>query len=203
MVYKQYYQRWYRHKHNKYYEEMKNISEELVHAFYFCRNDKSKYEESRLMAINLAEKLLFMEEEIDTNTKFSFKLLESLKSKDFEINVTYPVERLWKSTNITGKVYIITADTMPHCSKLGAVTMDLEARLRNYTSRYRYDVSLFYSIEIVSPFYFENHIAALISHKRVSGKSPGHTNEWFYISPVELQKIIEDNIKFFLNAIPS
>ena len=80
-------------------------------------------------------------------------------------------------------------------------TLDINERMRKYENRYGYSVDLYYSIEIVSPFYFEKFISDLIKNKRVNGRSKEHTNEWYSISPEELQMLIENNIGNFIKFI--
>ena len=198
VVYKQYYQRWYRNKENLDYEEMKDISHDLVKNIYMFRNDKIKFEENRLLAIDIAEDLISKEKFLNTYTNFGKKLLKNLEDNTFEINVPYPVERRWNSINLLGEVYVLNSNQMTGCSKLGATTLDIDTRIKKYEYRYGYNVNLFYSLEIISPFYFEKYISDLIRDKRVTSKSNEHTNEWFFISPYELQEIIEKNIGVFL-----
>jgi hypothetical protein len=198
LIYKQYYQRWYRHKCNFDYAEMKDMSHDLVKNFYESRHDKNLTEKNRLIAIEIAKDLIAREKFLRTYSIFGNKLLRNLENNSFEVNVPYPVKRLWDSTQIHGEVYILNSETLKGCSKLGATTLDLDIRIRKYENRYGYSVNLFYSLEIISPFYFEKFISELIRDKRVLSKSNEHTNEWYYISSDELQHIIESNIGNFL-----
>ena len=198
VVYKQYYQRWYRNKGDLEFAEMKNISRDLVKHFYDSRGDKKIFEENRLIAIDIAKDLIARERFLRTYTIFGNRLLRNLENNTFEIQLPYPVARLWNSTNIYGEVYILTSENMSGCTKLGATTLDINVRVRKYEHKYGYKVNLFYSLEIISPFYFEKFISEIIREERVWSKSSEHTNEWYFISPGHLQKIIESNISNFL-----
>lgn len=201
-VYKQYYQRWYRKKENLDFCEMKDISHDLVKKLYDLRNDQVRTEEYRVIAIEIAKDLIAKERFLQTYKVFGNKLLKNLENNSFEIIVPYAVKRLWDTTKIYGEIYILTSENMIGCSKLGVTTLDVNFRLRKYENRYGYKVQLFYSLEIISPFYFEKFISELIKDKRVSSKSSEHTNEWYFISPENLQNIIETNLSNFLHKHP-
>ena len=200
-IYKQYYQRSYRRPGNGSFREMTDLSHDLIKKLFLSKHNKNRVEELRILGIQLAEKLIEMERDERTNSIFGVRLLKALKNNSFEVDVPYPVMRRWLSNDINGEVYIMTSSYfLGHC-KLGATTLDINERMRKYENRYGYSVNLYYSIEIVSPFYFEKFISDLIKNKRVNGKSKEHTNEWYSISPEELQMLIENNIGNFIKYI--
>lgn len=200
-VYKQYYQRWHRNQEDFDLLEMKNISRDMVKHFYNIRFDSEKLEEFRFVAIEIAKDLIERERSINAYTIFGNKLLRSLKNNEFQVTVPYSVQRLWNSSNLYGEVYVLTSDQMEGCSKLGATTMDIKLRVRKYENRYGYKVKLFYSIEIISPFYFEKFIAKLIKDHKVFSQSSEHTNEWYFLPPEFIKNIINNNISNFLKTI--
>jgi len=180
---------------------MTDLSHDLVKKLYLSKHNKNRVEELRILGIQLAEKLIEMERHERTYSIFGVRLLKVLRNNSFEVDVPYPVMRRWLSNDINGEVYIMTSSFfLDHC-KLGATTLDVNERMSKYENRYGYSVDLYYSIEIVSPFYFEKFISDLIKDKRVNGRSKEHTNEWYLISPEELQMLIEDNIGNFIKYI--
>jgi hypothetical protein len=165
---------------------------------HLSRFNKEKMAGLRHYGISLAQKLINMEREERTYSIFGYKLLNVLTKNEFEINVTYPVERRWNTSNINGEVYIVTAPKFPDSSKLGATTLDIYERIRKFENRYRYKIELYYSIEIISPFEFEKFIEDQIKDKRLEGRSSENTNEWYSIHPSQLQLIIEGQVGHFI-----
>jgi len=197
-IYKQYYQRSYRRPRNGSFREMTDLSHDLVKKLYLNKHNKNRVEELRIFGIQLAEKLIEMERDERTNSIFGVRLLKALMNNRFDVDVPYPVMRRWLSKDINGEVYIMTSSYFLGQCKLGATTLDVNESMRKYENRYGYSVDLYYSLEIVSPFYFEKFISDLIKDKRVNGRSKEHTNEWYSISPEELQILIENNIGNFI-----
>jgi hypothetical protein len=197
-IYKQYYQRSNRHPKNQAYSEMTLLAHDLVKNMHLNRFNKEKMEGLRNYGISLAQKLINMEREERTYSIFGYKLFIALTKNEFEINVTYPVERRWNTSNINGEVYIMTSQKFPESSKLGATTLDIYERIRKFENRYRYKIELFYSLEIISPFEFEKFIQDQIKDKRLEGRSSENTNEWYSIHPSQLQLIIEGQVGYFI-----
>ncbi len=200
-IYKQYYQRSYRYPSNLFFEEMKNLSHDLVKKMYLNRYDARKLEVFRIYGIELAKKLIQMERDARVGTFFGRNLLNGLEKNEYEINVTYPVARRWSTSEIHGEVYILTSPNFLNSCKLGATTLEISERVRKFENRYGYPVTLFYSIEIISPFYFEKYIEDTIKAKKIFSRSQEHTNEWYSISPIDMQLIIEREVGNFLKYI--
>jgi hypothetical protein len=200
-IYKQYYNRWYYRQTNATYYEMKELAHLLVQQLYLNRFEKDKKEIAYQEALLIAAELIQMEREYRCYKIFGLNLLRALESKKYLVDVPYPVARRWSTIDVLGEVYIITAPSMNNICKLGATTLDINTRIKKYENRYGYRVELFYSIEIAAPFSFEKYISDMIKKNQVWTKSDEHTNEWYSISPDELQKTIEGNMGSFLTMI--
>ncbi len=134
-IYKQYYNRWYNRKTNTAYYEMKELAHRLVQQLFLNRFEEGKKERSYQEALLIATKLIQMEREYRCYSIFGFNLLRALESKNYIVDVPYPVARRWSTIDVPGEVYIMTAPTMKNICKLGATTLDIDTRIKKYQNR--------------------------------------------------------------------
>lgn len=182
-MYKKFYQRSYR-------DRLRRVTNQL--------NDKKTAVAHEIATKNLTKEEILSRVEslydLDSGDCFVRELFEAVIQNNYEIDIPYEKRHKYQSNgkNLSGDIYVLTSSSKPNMAKLGATFMEPILRAEKYSSKYGYEVNLFYSKYVDDPFALESDIQKKISSKRVCGNAWGDSIEWYYIEPEELKKIIED-----------
>lgn len=193
-IYKNFYQRSYRHPEDQDLLEMTDLIHDLVRNLYRKQVKQTIKSEDIQSAFNAARKLFEHEKSYGGfNVLFSRNLLKAFETNDFEIQLPKHKISSWlEQEDHLGTLYVLTAKSRPGQCKLGVTQGILEERISKYQHRHHHSVDLyFFRHDITTPFRHEEAITKKYLEHKNSDNADGSSNEWFFIDPEILKKEIE------------
>jgi len=128
------------------------------------------------------EYLIQLEGMISRQVSYAKRLKRALQSRNFIINIPYPILPLWQDHSKTnGTIYIFTSPEAPGLVKLGATTIDIQKRASVFSKRYHIPITIKFQKNSYDPFVTEKKIGSVFSELRTNGCSYGYSNEWYNV----------------------
>ena len=112
---------------------------------------------------------------------YSDSIEDDINNGNAYADIPYPVLHRWCESDISeGYLYLAVSDSKKGQVKIGATTMDINARENAYYSKYNYHIRIVWSKWVDMPFQKEKELHDDFLDERVSGQTSGDSNEWYY-----------------------
>lgn len=108
-------------------------------------------------------------------------VVSSISTNSYVLNKPiYNIYHLGNCDPEIGIIYIASSQSHPSQIKIGYTTLSIKKRFKTYSNKYGYALDLEYFAEVTYPARVEHEVFKILKHLRISGRTNGDSNEWFW-----------------------